>query len=200
MPLPPYIASRRAADEEDRADYQTMFAREEGAVAAPTAALHFTPRLLEALDARGIGRETLTLHVGAGTFLPVKAEDTSGHRMHAEWGRIDAATAERLNAVRASGRRMIAVGTTSLRLLESAADEGGTIHPFEGDTAIFITPGYCFKAIDGLLTNFHLPRSTLFMLVSALMGVDVMRSAYAHAIASGYRFYSYGDASLLLPV
>jgi S-adenosylmethionine:tRNA ribosyltransferase-isomerase len=200
MPLPPYIASRRAADEEDRADYQTMFAREEGAVAAPTAALHFTPRLLEALDARGIGCETLTLHVGAGTFLPVKVEDTSGHRMHAEWGRIDAATAERLNAVRASGRRVIAVGTTSLRLLESAADEGGTIHPFEGDTAIFITPGYCFKAIDGLLTNFHLPKSTLFMLVSALMGVDVMKSAYAHAIARGYRFYSYGDASLLLPV
>jgi S-adenosylmethionine:tRNA ribosyltransferase-isomerase len=200
MPLPPYIASRRAADEEDRADYQTMFAREEGAVAAPTAALHFTPRLLEALDARGIGRETLTLHVGAGTFLPVKAEDTSGHRMHAEWGRIDAATAERLNAVRASGRRMIAVGTTSLRLLESAADETGAIRAFEGDTAIFITPGYQFKAIDGLLTNFHLPKSTLFMLVSALMGVDVMRSAYAHAIASGYRFYSYGDASLLLPV
>jgi S-adenosylmethionine:tRNA ribosyltransferase-isomerase len=200
MPLPPYIASRRAADEEDRADYQTMFAREEGAVAAPTAALHFTPRLLEALDARGIGRETLTLHVGAGTFLPVKAEDTSGHRMHAEWGRIDAATAERLNAVRASGRRLIAVGTTSLRLLESAADETRAIRAFEGDTAIFITPGYRFKAIDGLLTNFHLPKSTLFMLVSALMGVDVMKSAYAHAIASGYRFYSYGDASLLLPV
>jgi S-adenosylmethionine:tRNA ribosyltransferase-isomerase len=199
MPLPPYIASRRATDEEDRADYQTMFAREEGAVAAPTAALHFTPRLLEALDARGIGRETLTLHVGAGTFLPVKAEDTSGHRMHAEWGRIDAATAERLNAVRVSGRRVIAVGTTSLRLLESAADETGTIRAFEGDTAIFITPGYRFKAIDGLLTNFHLPKSTLFMLVSALMGLDVMKSAYAHAIASGYRFYSYGDASLLLP-
>jgi S-adenosylmethionine:tRNA ribosyltransferase-isomerase len=199
MPLPPYIASRRAADEEDRADYQTMFAREEGAVAAPTAALHFTPRLLEALDARGIGRETLTLHVGAGTFLPVKAEDTSGHRMHAEWGRIDAATAERLNAVRASGRRLIAVGTTSLRLLESAADEAGTIRSFEGDTAIFITPGYRFKAIDGLITNFHLPKSTLFMLVSALMGLDVMKSAYAHAIAIGYRFYSYGDASLLLP-
>jgi S-adenosylmethionine:tRNA ribosyltransferase-isomerase len=199
MPLPPYIASRRAADEEDRADYQTMFAREEGAVAAPTAALHFTPRLLEALDARGIGRETLTLHVGAGTFLPVKAEDTSGHRMHAEWGRIDATTAERLNAVRTSGRRLIAVGTTSLRLLESAADEGGTIRAFEGDTAIFITPGYRFKAIDGLITNFHLPKSTLFMLVSALMGVDVMKSAYAHAITSGYRFYSYGDASLLLP-
>jgi S-adenosylmethionine:tRNA ribosyltransferase-isomerase len=200
MPLPPYIASRRPADAQDQADYQTMFAREEGAVAAPTAALHFTPRLLQALEARDVRRETLTLHVGAGTFLPVKAEDTSDHKMHAEWGRIDAATAERLKAVRASGRRMIAVGTTSLRLLESAADEGGTIHPFEGDTAIFITPGYCFKAIDGLLTNFHLPRSTLFMLVSALMGVDVMRSAYAHAIASGYRFYSYGDASLLLPV
>ena len=199
MPLPPYIASRRAADEEDRADYQTMFAREEGAVAAPTAALHFTPRLLEALDARGIGRETLTLHVGAGTFLPVKAEDTTGHQMHAEWGRIDIATAERLNAVRASGGRLIGVGTTSLRLLESAADEGGTIHPFEGDTAIFITPGYRFKAIDGLITNFHLPKSTLFMLVSALMGLDVMKSAYAHAIVSGYRFYSYGDASLLLP-
>ena len=199
MPLPPYIASRRAADEEDRADYQTMFAREEGAVAAPTAALHFTPRLLEALDARGIGRETLTLHVGAGTFLPVKAEDTTGHQMHAEWGRIDIATAERLNAVRASGGRLIAVGTTSLRLLESAADEGGIIHPFEGDTSIFITPGYRFKAIDGLITNFHLPKSTLFMLVSALMGLDVMKSAYAHAIASGYRFYSYGDASLLLP-
>jgi S-adenosylmethionine:tRNA ribosyltransferase-isomerase len=199
MPLPPYIASRRAADEEDRADYQTMFAREEGAVAAPTAALHFTQRLLEVLDARGIGRETLTLHVGAGTFLPVKAEDTTGHQMHAEWGRIDIATAERLNAVRASGGRLIGVGTTSLRLLESAADEGGTIHPFEGDTAIFITPGYRFKAIDGLITNFHLPKSTLFMLVSALMGLDVMKSAYAHAIASGYRFYSYGDASLLLP-
>ena len=199
MPLPPYIASRRAADEEDRADYQTMFAREEGAVAAPTAALHFTPRLLEALDARGIGRETLTLHVGAGTFLPVKAEDTTGHQMHAEWGRIDIATAKRLNAVRASGGRLIAVGTTSLRLLESAADEGGIIHPFEGDTSIFITPGYRFKAIDGLITNFHLPKSTLFMLVSALMGLDVMKSAYAHAIASGYRFYSYGDASLLLP-
>ena len=199
MPLPPYIASRRAADEEDRADYQTMFAREEGAVAAPTAALHFTQRLLEVLDARGIGRETLTLHVGAGTFLPVKAEDTTGHQMHAEWGRIDIATAERLNAVRASGGRLIGVGTTSLRLLESAADEGGTIHPFEGDTAIFITPGYRFKAIDGLITNFHLPKSTLFMLVSALMGLDVMKSAYAHAIVSGYRFYSYGDASLLLP-
>jgi S-adenosylmethionine:tRNA ribosyltransferase-isomerase len=199
MPLPPYIASKRAADEADRADYQTMFAREEGAVAAPTAALHFTPRLLDALDARGIGRETLTLHVGAGTFLPVKADDTAGHVMHAEWGRIDAETAERLNAARAAGGRLIAVGTTSLRLIESAADESGAIRPFEGDTAIFITPGYRFKAVDGLVTNFHLPKSTLFMLVSALMGLDMMKSAYAHAIAMGYRFYSYGDACLLLP-
>jgi S-adenosylmethionine:tRNA ribosyltransferase-isomerase len=199
MPLPPYIASKRPVDDEDRVDYQTMFAREEGAVAAPTAALHFTPRLLEMLDARGVGRETLTLHVGAGTFLPVKSDDTSSHRMHAEWGRIDAATAERLNRARASGGRLIAVGTTSLRLLESAADEDGTICPFEGDTAIFITPGYRFKAIDGLITNFHLPKSTLFMLVSALMGLDVMKTAYEQAIAAGYRFYSYGDASLLLP-
>jgi S-adenosylmethionine:tRNA ribosyltransferase-isomerase len=199
MPLPPYIASKRAADAEDRADYQTMFAREEGAVAAPTAALHFTPRLLEMLDARGVSRETLTLHVGAGTFLPVKTEDTSAHKMHAEWGRIDEATAARLNEVRNSGGRLIAVGTTSLRLLESAVAEDGAIRPFEGDTAIFITPGYRFKAIDGLITNFHLPRSTLFMLVSALMGLDVMKSAYAHAIEAGYRFYSYGDASLLLP-
>jgi S-adenosylmethionine:tRNA ribosyltransferase-isomerase len=199
MPLPPYIASRRPADEADRQDYQTMFARKEGAVAAPTAALHFTPRLIKALDARGIQRETLTLHVGAGTFLPVKVEDTTEHRMHSEWGRIDTATAQRLNQARAAGGRLIAVGTTSLRLLESAADESGSIHPFEGDTAIFITPGYRFKAIDGLVTNFHLPRSTLFMLVSALMGLDVMKSAYAHAIRAGYRFYSYGDASLLLP-
>jgi S-adenosylmethionine:tRNA ribosyltransferase-isomerase len=199
MPLPPYIASRREIDELDRDDYQTMFAREEGAVAAPTAALHFTPRLLEALDARRIGRETLTLHVGAGTFLPVKSERIEEHKMHAEWGRIDAATAERLNEVRRSGGRLISVGTTSLRLLESAAEEGGTIRPFEGDTAIFITPGYRFKAIDGLITNFHLPRSTLFMLVSALMGLELMKDAYAHAIRNGYRFYSYGDASLLLP-
>jgi S-adenosylmethionine:tRNA ribosyltransferase-isomerase len=199
MPLPPYIASKRPADEADRADYQTMFAREEGAVAAPTAALHFTPQLLDALDERGIGRETLTLHVGAGTFLPVKSETIAEHRMHAEWGRIDATTAERLNAVRARGGRLIAVGTTSLRLAESAAGEDGRIHAFEGDTAIFITPGYRFKAIDGLVTNFHLPRSTLFMLVSALMGLDVMKAAYAHAVEAGYRFYSYGDASLLLP-
>ena len=200
MPLPPYIASKRPADAEDRADYQTMFAREKGAVAAPTAALHFTPRLLDALAAAGIARETLTLHVGAGTFLPVKVDDTSGHKMHAEWGRINEATAERLNAVRRVGGRLIAVGTTCLRLLESVAGEDGVIRPFEGDTAIFITPGYRFKAIDGLITNFHLPRSTLFMLVSALMGLDVMKSAYAHAIEADYRFYSYGDASLLLPV
>ena len=199
MPLPPYIASRRPADESDRDDYQTMFARQDGAVAAPTAALHFTPRLIEALEAHGFRRETLTLHVGAGTFLPVKAEDTSEHKMHAEWGRIDAETAERLNAVKASGGRLIAVGTTSLRLLESASDDDGTIHPFEGDTAIFITPGYRFRTVDGLVTNFHLPKSTLFMLVSAMMGLEVMKAAYAHAVKEGYRFYSYGDASLLLP-
>jgi S-adenosylmethionine:tRNA ribosyltransferase-isomerase len=199
MPLPPYIASRREVDERDREDYQTIFAREEGAVAAPTAALHFTPALLQSLEARGIGRETLTLHVGAGTFLPVKSERIEEHKMHAEWGRIDAATADRLNAVRRAGGRLISVGTTSLRLLESAAGEDGVIRPFEGDTAIFITPGYRFKAIDGLITNFHLPRSTLFMLVSALMGLEVMKAAYAHAIEEGYRFYSYGDASLLLP-
>jgi S-adenosylmethionine:tRNA ribosyltransferase-isomerase len=199
MPLPPYIASRRAVDEADREDYQTIFAREEGAVAAPTAALHFTPRLLDSLDARGVGRETLTLHVGAGTFLPVKSERTDEHKMHSEWGRIDAATAQRLNTARRSGGRLISVGTTSLRLLESAADEDGTIRAFEGDTAIFITPGYRFRAIDGLITNFHLPRSTLFMLVSALMGLELMKAAYSHAIEAGYRFYSYGDASLLIP-
>ena len=199
MPLPPYIASRRQIDEADREDYQTIFARAEGAVAAPTAALHFTPRLIEALEARDIGHETLTLHVGAGTFLPVKGERIEEHKMHAEWGRIDAATAARLNEVRRSGGRLISVGTTSLRLLESATGDDGAIQPFEGDTAIFITPGYRFRAIDGLITNFHLPRSTLFMLVSALMGLDVMKAAYAHAIQAGYRFYSYGDASLLLP-
>ena len=199
MPLPPYIASRRPADEADRDDYQTMFAREKGAVAAPTAALHFTPRLLEALEERGIGSEMLTLHIGAGTFLPVKADTVAEHRMHAEWGRIDRATADRLNQAKAKGGRLIAVGTTSLRLAESAAGEDGQIAPFEGDTAIFITPGYRFKAADGLITNFHLPRSTLFMLVSALIGLEVMKAAYAHAIEAGYRFYSYGDASLLLP-
>ncbi|WP_070156690.1 tRNA preQ1(34) S-adenosylmethionine ribosyltransferase-isomerase QueA, partial [Sphingobium phenoxybenzoativorans] len=199
MPLPPYIASKRPTDERDREDYQTLFAREDGAVAAPTAALHFTPGLMERLAAAGIATETLTLHVGAGTFLPVKADDTDDHRMHAEWGRIDAATAARLNAVRAKGGRLISVGTTSLRLLESATGEDGVIAPFEGETRIFITPGYRFRAIDGLMTNFHLPKSTLFMLVSALMGRERMQSAYAHAIAAGYRFYSYGDASLLLP-
>ena len=198
MPLPPYIAARRPVDERDQEDYQTMFAREKGAVAAPTAALHFTPELMAALSDRGVLHETLTLHVGAGTFLPVKAEDTQDHQMHAEWGCIDAATADRLNTVRAKGGRVIAVGTTSLRLLESAAGEDDVIRPFEGDTAIFITPGYRFKAIDGLMTNFHLPKSTLFMLVSALMGRERMQAAYAHAIAQGYRFYSYGDSSLLV--
>lgn len=200
MPLPPYIAGKRGgADEADRSDYQTMFARLDGAVAAPTAALHFTDGLMAALAEAGIAHETLTLHVGAGTFLPVKAEDTADHAMHAEWGRIGQATADRLNAARAAGGRVIAVGTTSLRLLESATGEDGTIKPFEGDTAIFITPGYRFKAIDGLMTNFHLPKSTLFMLVSALMGLERMQAVYAHAIKQGYRFYSYGDSSLLLP-
>lgn len=199
MPLPPYIASKRGVDAQDLEDYQTMFAREEGAVAAPTASLHFTQRLVDAIDAAGIGRAMLTLHVGAGTFLPVKAEDTDDHQMHAEFGRIPPETAERLNAARAAGGRIIAVGTTVLRLLESAVDEDGIIQPFAGDTAIFITPGYRLKAVDGLMTNFHLPKSTLMMLVSALMGRERMMAAYAHAIASEYRFYSYGDSSLLLP-
>ena len=199
MPLPPYIASKRATDAQDASDYQTLHATKDGAVAAPTAGLHFTPELWMALAAAGVTRETVTLHVGAGTFLPVKADDTDDHRMHAEWGSVDAATAARLNAARATGGRVIAVGTTSLRLLESAVDSSGVIQAFTGDTAIFITPGYRFGAIDGLVTNFHLPRSTLFMLVSALMGLDTMQAAYAHAIARGYRFYSYGDGSLLLP-
>jgi S-adenosylmethionine:tRNA ribosyltransferase-isomerase len=199
MPLPPYIAGKRPTDERDRSDYQTMFATQAGAVAAPTAALHFTPGLMAALAASNVAHETLTLHVGAGTFLPVKADDTAEHKMHAEWGRIDAATAARLNTVRARGGRVIAVGTTSLRLIESATPAGGEIAAFEGDTDIFITPGYRFRGIDGLMTNFHLPRSTLFMLVSALMGRERMQAAYAHAIAEQYRFYSYGDASLLLP-
>ena len=199
MPLPPYIAGRRGTDEQDRADYQTMFAAEDGAVAAPTAALHFTPELIAALDVAGVRRETLTLHVGAGTFLPVKVEDTAEHAMHSEWGRIEGDVARRLNAARAGGGRLIAVGTTSLRLLESAAGEDGVIQPFAGDTAIFITPGYRFRAVDGLMTNFHLPKSTLFMLVSALMGRERMQAAYAHAVAREYRFYSYGDSSLLLP-
>lgn len=199
MPLPPYIAGKRDTDEADASDYQTMFAERDGAVAAPTAALHFTPELMQALEDAGIVHETLTLHVGAGTFLPVKVDETSAHKMHSEWGRIDEATARRLNETRKAGNRVIAVGTTSLRLLESAADDEGTIHPFDGDTAIFITPGYRFKAIAGLMTNFHLPRSTLFMLVSALMGLEKMRAVYSHAIAQEYRFYSYGDSSLLLP-
>ncbi len=199
MPLPPYIAGKRPTDEADRSDYQTMFAAQDGAVAAPTAALHFTPELLAALAEARIGHETVTLHVGAGTFLPVKVDDTADHRMHAEWGTIAPEVAERVNQARRAGGRVIAVGTTSLRLLESATAEDGTIQPFSGDTAIFITPGYRFKGIDGLMTNFHLPKSTLFMLVSALMGRDRMQAAYAHAVAQGYRFYSYGDSSLLLP-
>jgi S-adenosylmethionine:tRNA ribosyltransferase-isomerase len=196
-PLPPYIAARRAPDERDAADYQTMFAAQEGAVAAPTAGLHFTPALEAALQARGVGLRRVTLHVGAGTFLPVKAENTADHRMHPEWGNLSAATAEALNRARAAGGRIVAVGSTSLRLLESAAADDGTIRPFTGETAIFMTPGYRFKVVDILMTNFHLPRSTLFMLVAAFSGLDTMKQAYAHAISAGYRFYSYGDASLL---
>jgi S-adenosylmethionine:tRNA ribosyltransferase-isomerase len=196
-PLPPYIASKRTPDEQDATDYQTMFAANEGAVAAPTAGLHFTPALEAALRQRGVEINRLTLHVGAGTFLPVKVEDTAEHRMHAEWGTVSAETARKLNEARARGGRVVAVGTTSLRLLESAAHEDGIIQPFAGETSIFITPGYRFRAVDILLTNFHLPRSTLFMLVSAFSGLDAMKQAYAHAIANGYRFYSYGDACLL---
>ncbi|WP_374533753.1 tRNA preQ1(34) S-adenosylmethionine ribosyltransferase-isomerase QueA [Phenylobacterium sp.] len=197
MPLPPYIAAKRGEDEQDRADYQTVYADEEGSVAAPTAGLHFTPSLLERLQAMGVTLQFVTLHVGAGTFLPVKTENLSEHRMHAEYGEVDAATADALNAARAAGGRIVCVGTTSLRLLESAAGEDGVIRPFAAETSIFITPGYRFRAADGLMTNFHLPRSTLFMLVSAFAGAQAMRAAYAHAIARGYRFYSYGDASLL---
>ena len=197
VPLPPYIASKRHDDARDVTDYQTIFAREEGAVAAPTAGLHFTPELFAALDRAGIERHFVTLHVGAGTFLPVKADDTADHRMHAERGIVTAETASALNAVRARGRRLVAVGTTSLRLLESAATQDGRLEAWSGETAIFLTPGYRFKTVDVLMTNFHLPRSTLFMLVSAFSGLDTMRSAYAHAIESGYRFYSYGDAGLL---
>ncbi len=196
-PLPPYIAGKRAPDERDADDYQTMFAVNDGAVAAPTAGLHFTPVLEAALRERGVGLHRVTLHVGAGTFLPVKVEDTGEHKMHSEWGTLSGATADALNAARAAGGRVVAVGTTSLRLLESATAEDGTIEPFEGETAIFITPGYRFRAVDILLTNFHLPRSTLFMLVSAFSGLDTMKRAYAHAIDGGYRFYSYGDACLL---
>jgi S-adenosylmethionine:tRNA ribosyltransferase-isomerase len=197
MPLPPYIAAKRGEDAQDRADYQTVYADEEGSVAAPTAGLHFTPRLLDELKAMGVTLQFVTLHVGAGTFLPVKTENLSEHRMHAEYGEVDADTAAALNAAKAAGGRIVCVGTTSLRLIESATGEDGVVRPFAHETAIFITPGYRFRAADGLMTNFHLPKSTLFMLVSAFAGLDTMRAAYAHAIASGYRFYSYGDASLL---
>ena len=197
MPLPPYIALKRAVVESDRATYQTIYAEKDGAVAAPTAGLHFTPELIAALEARGVSKHFVTLHVGAGTFLPVKAEDTDDHKMHAEWGEVSVKTAAALRDARARGGRIVAVGTTSLRLLESAARETGEIQPWSGETAIFITPGYRFKAVDVLMTNFHLPRSTLFMLVSAFSGLETMRAAYAHAIYAGYRFYSYGDASLL---
>lgn len=199
MPLPPYIAARRPADATDRERYQTVYARSDGAVAAPTAGLHFTDRLFAQLAAQGIGRAFLTLHVGAGTFLPVKTDEIAGHRMHAEWGEVTAEVASQLNAVRRAGGRVIAVGTTVARLLESAVGEDGVIRPFTGETAIFMTPGFRFRAIDGLVTNFHLPRSTLFMLVSAFSGLATMQAAYAHAIAQRYRFYSYGDASLLWP-
>jgi S-adenosylmethionine:tRNA ribosyltransferase-isomerase len=197
MPLPPYIAVRRAEDEQDRTDYQTVYAREHGAVAAPTAGLHFTDRLFESLDALGVERHFVTLHVGAGTFLPMKVDDTDDHVMHQEIGHVGAAVAERLNAVRARGGRIVCVGTTSLRLIESAAAENGDIRAWSGPTGIFITPGYRFRAVDMLMTNFHLPKSTLFMLVSAFSGMETMRRAYAHAIDTGYRFYSYGDSSLL---
>ena len=197
MPLPPYIAAKRPEDERDLSDYQTMFAQLDGSVAAPTAGLHFTPTLMEALKARGVSTHALTLHVGAGTFLPVKADDTADHKMHSEWGVVSADTAAALNAVRAAGGRIVCVGTTSLRLLESATTPAGEIQSFQGDTAIFITPGYRFRAVDVLMTNFHLPKSTLFMLVSAFAGLETMKAAYAHAVADGYRFYSYGDGSLL---
>src|SRR6267154_3100003 len=198
MPLPPYIASNREPDDRDRTDYQTVFAQDEGSVAAPTAGLHFTAALLDRLMARGIALHKVTLHVGAGTFLPVKAEDTNAHRMHQEWGNVSARTAAALNKVRRDGGRIVAVGSTSLRVLESASGEDGVIHAWTGETAIFITPGYRFRAVDVMMTNFHLPRSTLFMLVSAFCGLEVMQRAYAHAIVAGYRFYSYGDACLLI--
>ena len=194
MPLPPYIAGKRDTDDRDRADYQTVYAERDGAVAAPTAGLHFTPTVIKRLQELGIKQETVTLHVGAGTFLPVKSEDTRDHKMHAEWGEVSSATCDRLKAARTSGGRIIAVGTTSLRLLESSG-----LEPFSGTTEIFITPGYRFRAVDLLVTNFHLPKSTLFMLVAAFAGLERMRSAYAHAIANDYRFYSYGDSSLLFP-
>ncbi len=199
MPLPPYIKRRPGGDARDRRNYQTMFAAKDGAVAAPTAGLHFTPQLLSALHEVGIEHVTITLHVGAGTFLPVKVEDTREHRMHSEAGSIDAATAELIDLARVRGGRVVAVGTTSLRLLESAVDADGRVAPFAGETSLFITPGYRFRAVDLLITNFHLPRSTLFMLIAAFAGLERMKAAYAHAIEAGYRFFSYGDACLLHP-
>ena len=199
MPLPPYIAAKRAADDQDRTDYQTVFARHSGAVAAPTASLHFDEDLLRALAAKGVEFSEVTLHVGAGTFLPVKVEDVTTHKMHAEWGRVTAAAADEINATKRAGGRVIPVGTTALRLIESAADEAGTLHPLEGETAIFIYPGYRFRVTDALMTNFHLPKSTLVMLVAALMGEARIRRIYDHAITTGYRFFSYGDSSLLIP-
>ncbi|GLI21940.1 S-adenosylmethionine:tRNA ribosyltransferase-isomerase [Xanthobacter flavus] len=199
MPIPPYIAARRHEDARDKDDYQTLFARVAGSVAAPTASLHFTPDLLARMAATGATLHKVTLHVGPGTFLPVKAEDTSGHTMHAEWGEVTRETADALNAVKAKGGRIFTIGSTSTRLIESAAGEDGLIRPFVGETDIFITPGYRFRAVDGMLTNFHLPRSTLVMLVAAFIGHEPQKRAYAHAIAENYRFYSYGDACLLLP-
>lgn len=199
MPLPPYIAAKRPADDQDKDDYQAIFARHSGAVAAPTASLHFDAPLLETLRARGVQFTEVTLHVGAGTFLPVKVEDVTTHKMHAEWGQITERAAAEINATRAAGGRIIPVGTTALRLIESAADAQGTLHPWQGETDIFIYPGYRFRVTDALMTNFHLPKSTLLMLVSALMGQDRIRRIYAHAVDSGYRFFSYGDASLLIP-
>jgi S-adenosylmethionine:tRNA ribosyltransferase-isomerase len=199
MPLPPYIAAKRAADDQDRTDYQTVFARHAGAVAAPTASLHFDADLLQALAAKGVDFTEVTLHVGAGTFLPVKVENITTHKMHAEWGRVSAAAAGEINATRRAGGRVIPVGTTALRLIESAADDRGIVHPWEGETNIFIYPGYRFRVTDALMTNFHLPKSTLMMLVSALMGEARIRTIYAHAIGTGYRFFSYGDSSLLIP-
>jgi S-adenosylmethionine:tRNA ribosyltransferase-isomerase len=199
MPLPPYIASRREPDEQDRIDYQTLFAREEGSVAAPTAGLHFSERLLGRLAERGVTLQRVTLHVGAGTFLPVKADDTAGHRMHSEFGTVSPETVQVLNTIRETDGRIVAVGSTGLRLLESAVDENGRLRAFSGETALFVTPGYKFRAVDLMLTNFHLPRSTPFMLVAAFSGLETMKRAYTHAIGAGYRFYSYGDACLLYP-
>ena len=199
MPLPPYIAALRAPDDQDRQDYQTVWAARQGAVAAPTASLHFDAALLDALAARGVEFVHVTLHVGAGTFLPVKVDDVTTHRMHAEWGEVGAEAADAINRAKAQGRRVIPVGTTALRLIESAAFGDGTVRPFQGTTDIFIYPGHHFRVTDGLMTNFHLPKSTLLMLVSALMGQEKIKDIYAHAVAQGYRFFSYGDASLLIP-